>query len=236
MKSPKMLTLTVKNVKNIDSEYFKWVRGCLSKLRRRKCFKDVLGGVYSIETTYNKKRGDWHVHIHCLIDSKEFLNRDLLIEAWKKITEGSWGIDIRLADRDALQEVLKYECKLADFASDESLVNEYLSAVKNARLFHSFGNVFDYEKEIDVELKLEDKGYDKIDAANAVETVREENPKAKGRKLLDLSLKQVRVDTGERWEFMAKLTGAGDQYTDDDGFVWTYQTARYAAFGLEARE
>jgi len=36
MVAPKMLTLTVKNVANIDKAYFKWLRGCFTKLRRRK--------------------------------------------------------------------------------------------------------------------------------------------------------------------------------------------------------
>lgn len=234
MKQPKMLTLTVKNVPNIDSDYFKYVRGCLSKLRRRKCFKQVLGGVYSIETTYNKKRKDWHVHIHALIDSETFINRDDLVEAWKKITSDSWGVDIRLVDQNALKEVLKYECKLADFVGDSALIDEYLVAVKNARLFHSFGNVFDFENEIDVVEELKDQGYTQNDAEIALNTVKAQHPTAKGRKLRELSRKQVRSDTGEMWQFMAKVTQPGDQFTDPSGFVWTWELCRIAAYDLEA--
>lgn len=156
MFQPKMLTLTVRNVPHIDRAYFKKLRGYFSKLRRRGCFKQVLGGVYSIETTYNKTRRDWHVHIHALIDSKDFINRDKLVEAWKEITDGSWGIDIRLADKDAICEVLKYECKLVDFVGDADLVDQYLTAVKGARLFHSFGNVFDFEEESEEEADLKE--------------------------------------------------------------------------------
>lgn len=149
MRRPKMLTLTVKNVPVIDRAYFKWIRGCLSKLRRRNCFKEVFGGVYSIETTYNASRGDWHVHIHGLIDSEYLLNRDLIKQAWEKITEGSWGVDIRMADKNAIREILKYECKLSDFADHPDRVDEYLKAVKGQRLFHGFGvchNVKDDEE------------------------------------------------------------------------------------------
>ena len=134
-----MLTLTVKNVQNIDKAYFKWIRGCLSKLRRTKGFKTVSGGVYSIETTYNAERGDWHVHIHALIDSENLLSRDELKASWERITDGSWGVDIRMADQTALQEILKYECKLSDFASHPERVDEYLKAVKGLRLFQGFG-------------------------------------------------------------------------------------------------
>lgn len=231
MKQPKMLTLTVKNVPQIDREYFKYLRGCFSKLRRRGCFKQVLGGVYSIETTYNKTRRDWHVHIHALIDSEDFINRDALVEAWKKITSGSWGVDIRLADPNALKEILKYECKLADFVSDSDLIDEYLKAVKDARLFHSFGNVFDFEQHEDTAEKIESKGYAKEDAEKAVAAVLKENPKVKGKRLYDLSLKQVKSDTGESWRFLAKVVCPGDQFTDQSGFVWTYEKARMAAYG-----
>lgn len=156
MTAPKMLTLTVRNVPRIDRAYFKTLRGYFSKLRRRGCFKQVLGGVYSIETTYNKTRRDWHVHIHALIDSTGFINRDRLVEAWKEITDGSWGVDIRQADKDSIQEVLKYECKLVDFVADPWLVGQYLDAVKGARLFHSFGNVFDFEEESEEEADLKE--------------------------------------------------------------------------------
>lgn len=233
MKQPKMLTLTLVNVPQIDSAYFKYVRGCLSKLRRRKAFKQVTGGVYSIETTYNKKRKDWHVHLHCLIDSDDFINRDSLIEAWKKITDGSWCIDIRLADKDALKEVLKYECKLVDFASDVNLVNEYLDAVKNARLFHSFGKVFDFEKDIDAVESIIEKGYLKEFAQRAVDAILEDKPDAKPKKLLELALKKVKAITGENWKFLAKVVCPGDQFTDSSGFVWTWEKAKLAAYGME---
>lgn len=230
MKQPKMLTLTVKNVPQIDRAYFKYLRGCFSKLRRRGCFKSVLGGVYSIETTYNKRRKDWHVHIHALIDSN-FMEQKTLAEAWKKITKGSWGVDIRQADPDALKEVLKYECKLVDFVGDPDLVDHYLSAVKDARLFHSFGNVFDFEQHEDTAEKLIEKGYKEEDSLKAVATVLKENPGVKGKKLFGLSLKQVKSDTGESWVFLAKL-GLGDYFTEPEtGFQWTWEKARLAAFG-----
>lgn len=147
MRYPKMLTLTVQNVKTIDRDYFKWIRGCFSKLRRRRFFaQEVIGGVYSIETTYNPVRDDWHVHIHCLIDSDMNIPRDKIKDAWEKITEGSWGVDIRRADKWALKEVLKYETKVADFVRWPEKVDEYLNAVKGSRLFHAFGDLFDVEE------------------------------------------------------------------------------------------
>ena len=150
MAAPKMLTLTVRNVPSIDKAYFKWIRDCFSKLRRRKFFTNqVTGGCYSIETTYNKTRDDWHVHIHAIIDSESNIARDLIKNAWEKITDGSWGVDIRRADSTAIYEVLKYETKVSDFVEFPEKVDEYLKAVKGSRLFHAFGNFFDSDEDED---------------------------------------------------------------------------------------
>ena len=154
MIEPKMLTLTVRNVPAINKAYFKWIRDCFSKLRRRKFFTNqVTGGVYSIETTYNAERKDWHVHIHALIDSEANIPRDSIKEAWEKITVGSWGVDIRRANHNAIYEVLKYETKVADFVQYPQRVQEYLEAVKGSRLFHAFGNFFDNEEKEDEEVQ-----------------------------------------------------------------------------------
>ena len=64
---PWLLTLTEPNVDQID-------KGTLHAFRKRVTkfiaqHKEIKGGVYSIETTYNRRQATWHVHAHILIDS-----------------------------------------------------------------------------------------------------------------------------------------------------------------------
>lgn len=204
MKNPKLLTLTVKNTPKIDSEYFKWLRGCFSRLRRRKFFKDACsGGFYAIETTYNKESKEWHVHMHALIDSGYMSVEDWidakgkmkkgLRSLWKEITGGSWGVDIRQADYKAGKEVLKYITKVADFVDYPERVDEYLAATKGSRLFHTFGNVHNFNEDLNDEddLNNENQNYS--------------------------------------WEFLRTIK-KGDTYEDEDGFVWTWQTLAYGQY------
>lgn len=64
---PNFLTLTVPNVNRISKGTFHHIR------KRVRLFisqhKDIfLGGVYAIETTYNRAEKTWHVHAHVLVD------------------------------------------------------------------------------------------------------------------------------------------------------------------------
>jgi len=71
---PNFLTLTVPNVKRISKRTFHFFR------KRVRVFiaqhKDMfLGGVYSIETTFNRTEGTWHIHAHVLFDQAFVLPR-----------------------------------------------------------------------------------------------------------------------------------------------------------------
>ena len=64
---PQFLTLTVPNVKRISKRTFHIFR------KRVRLFlaqhKEFIGGVYAIETTYNRTETGWHVHAHVLVDA-----------------------------------------------------------------------------------------------------------------------------------------------------------------------
>ena len=95
---PKLLTLTLKHNKKPLEDQIAFLYKCFAKLRGRKFFKDSCrGGVWFFQITFNKKKQEWHPHIHALIDSY-FINNDDLSHVWKKITQDSKIIHIRCVD------------------------------------------------------------------------------------------------------------------------------------------
>ncbi len=142
----RMVTLTVKNPDYINREYYRWLKSCLTKLRRSKMFKNkVLAGYYVIETTRNEESKTWHPHIHMLIAARYIRQADLM-KAWKKITKHSFVVGITLADRNSINEIGKYVTKSTNFINDPQGVNEFLSSVKGLRLNHSFGEIYNHKK------------------------------------------------------------------------------------------
>lgn len=67
LKCPALITLTIPNLKSIRKHDYTMFRQ-----RVRKFVKQhgawILGGVYSLETTYNRKDKTWHIHVHILAD------------------------------------------------------------------------------------------------------------------------------------------------------------------------
>lgn len=100
-KSPKLLTLTVRNFPTINNDRVRFILKAFSKLRRRKVFRCVRGGVYFVETT-NTGNG-WHIHIHAVIDSPYLPRNDRVVgkrrikgikSIWESYTD-SFIVDIR---------------------------------------------------------------------------------------------------------------------------------------------
>lgn len=145
MKEPKFLTVTVKNVEHIDGRYLKQWRGWFNRLRNKDVWKRaVRGGVYSLETTYNTKSRTWHVHLHALIDAA-YMPQAWLSQAWEAITEGAgFIVDIRpIRGHDAaIAEAIKYITKITPFWDDPRLLNEFMQAVRGARLLGTFGTLY----------------------------------------------------------------------------------------------
>jgi hypothetical protein len=95
--NPQLLTLTVPNCQRLTSETIRVLRTRLrSFLRLHKGF--LLGGVYSIEITFNREARTWHPHIHALVDVNderkklpywEFCERKWKLEFdWLCLTQG----------------------------------------------------------------------------------------------------------------------------------------------------
>lgn len=177
----RLLTLTIKNC--IAGQLYnavKKLRESFSKLRRRKIFKGVKGGFYSIEITYNEYSDTWHPHIHCIIFSDTDLDKYEVSRLWYKITKDSMVCDIRHINVDVdkgdslfddevsldggISEVAKYITKLtvdkktgelpAVFRNPERLL-ELLSVIYRLRQYHGFGDFYGLDSVLDKILELE---------------------------------------------------------------------------------
>jgi len=54
----------------------------------------VHGGLWFFHLKLSKPSGQWHTHIHCLLDA-EYYPQYYLREAWRAVTGGSYIVDIR---------------------------------------------------------------------------------------------------------------------------------------------
>lgn len=118
-KYPKFLTVTLKHsdaplLHQVNSLY-KYFR----KFRHAKFVKDsAYGGIWFFQIKRSSATGQWHPHIHCVVEGKYMQHRKLS-ELWKKITFGSNIVDIRPVrdPRKAANEVARYASTPADISS-----------------------------------------------------------------------------------------------------------------------
>ncbi len=164
------LTLTVKNSKDLTRETLKRLNKQFAKLRGLDEWKrEVRGGTYSVETTYNGETQEWHPHFHVLLECRRALPSDWLGNlkgSWKRITSGShvvrlermYGTDRngrkrRGLNRFGLKELVKYATKSASFGHMPELVDTFLIAFENVRRIQSFGSFLGIQKEADEEVE-----------------------------------------------------------------------------------
>lgn len=121
------------------------------KLRRRKVFREVRGGFYSIHVK-PKEGGFWNVHLHAILDGP-YLPQGKLSREWGDITGDSFVVDIQgLRNREAgVVYVLGY-CSSRDKVREmwegisEARKREFEEAVKHRRLIQTFGHLHGVQK------------------------------------------------------------------------------------------
>jgi hypothetical protein len=130
---PAFITLTVPNVKRISKRTFEHLR------KRTKQFfaqHDYMfqGGVYAIESTYNRREKSWHVHVHALVSSNfrlpekdqriEFAGRNMPVFTYLKLAlEYDWS---RLWCKDFGKRWYFVPRKLARYSDDSRQRKEVL--------------------------------------------------------------------------------------------------------------
>lgn len=142
----KFLTLTLKRSWDLEGMIERAI-DCFKKLRRRKIFRKVRGGLYSIEVKPPTIEG-WYVHIHAVISSP-FILKDKIEEEWKDLTGNSFIVDIKDARfrKNIVYYVLGYTSNKTKVKETWKSVPEWRKekfekVVKNRRLIQPFGNFY----------------------------------------------------------------------------------------------
>lgn len=138
---PKLLTLTWRSFHVLTKESVSNLTEDFSTLRHTQEWQEnVRGGIAGTEFTYAE--AGWHPHIHALLDSAYYSVKPLR-DAWKRITHGSYIVDIRqIATNAGVMEVAKYAAKGSTFYRDKELVAQFLDATHKRRFYTSFGTLY----------------------------------------------------------------------------------------------
>lgn len=138
---PKFVTLTVKNLPEMNRfhvlEFKRWFRNLL----RRKFARNWTGGFYSLEVT-NEGRG-WHLHLHAMINA-HWIDEFELSAQWESVTNGMGRI-VKVKDArqfDYLHQVTKYAVKGNDLAAwQPDQIATFIDAFTGLRTFGVFGEL-----------------------------------------------------------------------------------------------
>lgn len=167
------LTLTIKNLSKIDKIVYKnllknwrkfqynFLLGRTTKRKENgeKCNVyngSCVGGIMTIETTYNNNKQNWHPHIHALLICKDYLNQKKASEYWYKLTGDSFIVSLNKVRPKknfyktevnnkveygligGVIETVKYLAKLNKDMPGEKIV-ELAEALKRVRCVNAFG-------------------------------------------------------------------------------------------------
>jgi hypothetical protein len=141
---PRFATFTLKHSDAPLEHQINSLYNYFRQLRRRFQFKRLTrGGIWFFQIKRYEKTGAWHPHIHCLLDG-QYIEQSALSAEWKKITYGSYIVDIRAVHnkKNAAEEVARYAampCNLA-VISDSAAV-EIAEALQGKRLAGTWGSL-----------------------------------------------------------------------------------------------
>ncbi len=148
MLRPWFLTLTVKNGPDL-AERAAHLRQAFKKLRRRAWWRaHVVGGIAVEEVTRNERSGEWHPHLHLVIDADvpQAVLQAELAALWAAVTRDSFILDVRpfqgATVASDLRELCKYTAKISDIVDSPALVRVYLDYARRRRLIVTFGSCY----------------------------------------------------------------------------------------------
>jgi len=179
VKAPKFLTLTLKHSNAPLAHQVKNLYNYFVKFRRLKEIKKAFrGGIWFFQIHKSKRSGQWHPHLHCLIDA-DYIFRGLLSRLWQKTTLGSNVIDIRkVKDEEHAAEYVSRDCarpcRLENLGVDDQV--ELYHALNGRRLCGTWGNA----KTVELKTKKikSDSKWQKIGEWGMVNYMRTEHPDA----------------------------------------------------------
>lgn len=145
MNAPRFLTLTLKHRDEGLADMLDRLYGAFRALRKTDEWEaHVRGGIGTLEVTRNLSTGQWHAHLHLLIDGGYWAQPSIKA-AWEKVTKDSSIVHIEAVhDRGkAAHYISTYIGKPADvqhWPSDP--ICEYAHAMHGRRLVVTFGSMY----------------------------------------------------------------------------------------------
>jgi len=139
---PRFLTLTMRHSKKPLSEQIDFFQKSWRRFyRSTECKAHIDQAIWAFQITYNKKRGEWHPHLHILYKGS-FWDQNEIIRLWRICSGGSYIVDIRgIEDREeAIKYIARYvgrPCALAEIP--ESKYAELYYGTKGRRMFGQIG-------------------------------------------------------------------------------------------------
>lgn len=139
----RFVTLTLRHSKTPLRAQIDRLYNCFKKLRAGKFWKSaVAGGCFVLEVKLNKN-GEWHPHLHVIAEAN-WIAQDGLKAEWKRVTEDSFLVDVRLIGKakDAAHYVVKYVTKSVNPSvwDDADKASEWIIASKGVRTCATFGS------------------------------------------------------------------------------------------------
>lgn len=142
----KFLTLTLKHSNAPLHDQICNLYKFFQAFRKLKYLRDNMhGGVWFFQITKSKKTGQWHPHLHCLIDSN-FMSQEKLSALWCRTTLGSIIVDIRsVSDMKRVAEYVGRYSARPSVLADMELVDrvELMTALHGRRLVGTWGTAKD---------------------------------------------------------------------------------------------
>jgi plasmid rolling circle replication initiator protein Rep len=180
------VTLTVKNcsAKALSGEITRILKAW-DRLYKRKPFAAfALGGVRSVEVTYNAEENTYHPHLHALLLMKnEYFKRGNIISQqklrvlWQHALQYSYEPFVYIQSIKAQQgkderigatlETIKYSLKTKDFAISAEVTKTLMVALKGRRLISFFGVVAAARRDLNYQDLFNDNLNDDIEAGAA---------------------------------------------------------------------
>lgn len=142
----KFLTLTLKHSDAPLSQQVTNLYQYFQKFRKLKFLKDnVKGGVWFFQIKKSETSGQWHPHLHCLVEAN-YMDRERLSRLWQRTTLGSMVIDIRKAGDTAriAEYVGRYSARpstLAELSVRDRV--EVVASLHGRRLVGTWGTARD---------------------------------------------------------------------------------------------
>jgi plasmid rolling circle replication initiator protein Rep len=150
------VTLTAPNVKgDMLSDEITRYNKAFGKLIKRDVVTDMNHGyIRKLEITYNRKRDDYHTHLHCVFavdesyfTSRKYLSQSRWLELWRDVMsdENITQVDVRRVKKSEsgkeVSELAKYAAKDSDYTHNQVVFDVFYKALKGRQVL-TYNGIF----------------------------------------------------------------------------------------------